>query len=394
MNQDPIVIVGAKRTPLGGLSGALAAMSGPDLGAVAIKGAIEQAGIDANLVDEVFMGTVLPAGTGQAPARQASLNAGLPISAGCTTVNKVCGSAMKAVMLAHDLISAGNGEIHVAGGMESMTNAPYLLAKARGGYRLGHGEIKDSMFLDGLEDAYDKGKLMGVFAQETADEYGFSREDQDQFAISSLTRAQKAIESGAFKDEISAVTIQSRKGDITVDTDEQPLKAKVDKIPTLRPAFRKDGTITAANASSISDGGAALVLMKESKARSLNLDIKARIVAHATNSLKPSQFTIAPVGATSKVLEKAGWDVKDVDLFEINEAFAMVTMAAIKDLDLDHDRVNIYGGACALGHPLGCSGARIIVTLMNALKNTGGKKGVAALCIGGGESTAIAIEMA
>ncbi len=393
MDQDPIVIVGAARTPLGGMAGSLSAVSAPELGSIAIKKAIENSGLNSELVDEVFMGCVLPAATGQAPARQAALNAGLPLSAASTTINKVCGSGMKSVMLAHDLIRAGSGDVMIAGGMESMSNAPYLLSKARGGYRLGHGEIKDSMFLDGLEDAYDKGKLMGVFAQETADLFDFTREMQDDYAISSLKRAQQAINDGLFKDEIAPVVIKSRRGEVTVDTDEQPLNAKLDKIPTLRPAFRKDGTITAANASSISDGAAALVVMKESKAKELGLTPLAKIVGHATHARKPAEFTIAPVGAVKALFEKTGWKADDVDLFELNEAFAMVTMAAMKELNLDHDKVNIYGGACALGHPLGASGARIIVTLLNALKNTQGKKGVASLCIGGGEATAIAVEL-
>lgn len=393
MSDKTIVIVAAKRTPLGGFQGALSNLSGPELGSFAIQSAIETCGIDSNQIDEVFMGAVLPAGTGQAPARQASLNAGIPIKAGCTTINKVCGSGMKAVMLAHDLIKADSAEVIVAGGMESMTNAPYLLPKARGGFRLGHGDVKDSMFLDGLEDAYDKGKLMGVFAQETADEYQFSREMQDDFAITSLSRAKAAIESGAFKNEISPVTIKTRKGESVVDTDEQPLTAKAEKIPTLRPAFRKDGTITAANASSISDGAAALIIMSETKAKQLKLKPLAKIVAHATNAIKPADFTTAPIGALKNVMAKANWSTDDVDLFEINEAFAMVTMAAIKELDLDHSKVNINGGACALGHPLGATGARILVTLLHALQNTQGKKGVAGLCIGGGEATAVAIEL-
>lgn len=393
MQQDNIVIVSAARTPLGGFQGALAEVSAPTLGAIAIRAAIERAGIDADMVDEVFMGCVIPAGLGQAPARQAALGAGLPYKSGATTINKVCGSGMKTVMLAHDLMKAGNGEIMIAGGMESMTNAPYLLSKARSGFRMGHGEIKDAMFLDGLEDAYDKGKLMGVFAQETADQYGFTREAQDEFALESLRRAKSAIDTGAFKDEITPVTIQTRKGENVVDTDEQPLKAKPEKIPTLRPAFRKDGTITAANASSISDGAAALVVMTESRANALGLTPMARIVAHATHSRKPAEFTIAPVGAIEAVLARAGWTTDDVDLFEINEAFAMVTMAAMHDLKLPHDKVNVHGGACALGHPLGATGARIIVTLLHALKQRSLKKGVAALCIGGGEATAIAIEV-
>ncbi len=393
MQQDNIVIVSAARTPLGGFQGALADVSAPTLGAIAIRAAIERAGIDADMIDEVFMGCVIPAGLGQAPARQAALGAGLPYKSGATTINKVCGSGMKAVMLAHDLMKAGNGEIMIAGGMESMTNAPYLLAKARSGFRMGHGEIKDAMFLDGLEDAYDKGKLMGVFAQETADQYGFTREAQDEFALESLRRAKSAIDTGAFKDEITPVIVQTRKGEIVVDTDEQPLKATPEKIPTLRPAFRKDGTITAANASSISDGAAAVVVMTESRANALGLTPMARIVAHATHSRKPAEFTIAPVGAIEAVLARAGWTKDEVDLFEINEAFAMVTMAAMHDLKLPHDKVNVHGGACALGHPLGATGARIIVTLLHALKQRSLKKGVAALCIGGGEATAIAIEV-
>ncbi|PIP79358.1 MAG: acetyl-CoA C-acyltransferase [Gammaproteobacteria bacterium CG22_combo_CG10-13_8_21_14_all_40_8] len=393
MNSDPIVIVSATRTPLGGMSGSLATLTGPELGAIAIKGAVEQCHIDPSLINEVFMGCVLPAGTGQAPARQAALGAGLPHSAGSTTINKVCGSGMKSIMLAHDLILAGSGEVMVAGGMESMTNAPYLLAKARGGFRLGHGEIKDSMFLDGLEDAYDKGKLMGVFAQETADSRGYTREQQDEFTIRSLTRAQNATKEGWVKAEITPVTYSSRAGEVTVSEDELPQNAKLDKIPSLRPAFSKTGTITAANASSISDGAAALILMKASKAKELGLHPLAKIVAHATHARKPAEFTQAPVGAIKALFEKTGWSQQHVDLFEINEAFAMVTMIAIDELALDTNKVNIYGGAVAVGHPLGASGARIVVTLLNALKQTQGKKGVASLCIGGGEATAIALEL-
>ncbi len=393
MNQDPIVIVSATRTPLGGMSGSLSAMSSPELGAVAIKSAIEKCQLDPKLVNEVFMGCVLPAGTGQAPARQAALNAGLPATAASTTINKVCGSGMKAIMLAHDLIRAGSGDVIVAGGMESMTNAPYLLSKARGGFRLGHGEIKDSMFLDGLEDAYDKGKLMGVFAQESADNREFTREMQDEFTIRSLKRAQQANLDGLIQDEIAPVTIKSRKGEIIVDKDELPQTAKLEKIPTLRPAFSKTGTITAANASSISDGAAALILMKESKAKELGISPLAKIMGHATHAIKPSEFTIAPVGAMKALFDKTGWNKESVDLYEINEAFAMVTMTAIQDLELDEDKVNIYGGAVAVGHPLGASGARIVVTLLNALKNTQGKRGIASLCIGGGEATAIAVEL-
>ena len=393
MNSDPIVIVSATRTPLGGMSGSLATLTVPELGAIAIKGAVEQCHIDPSLINEVFMGCVLPAGTGQAPARQAALGAGLPHSAGSTTINKVCGSGMKSIMLAHDLILAGSGEVMVAGGMESMTNAPYLLAKARGGFRLGHGEIKDSMFLDGLEDAYDKGKLMGVFAQETADSRGYTREQQDEFTIRSLTRAQNATKEGWVKAEITPVTYSSRAGEVTVSEDELPQNAKLDKIPSLRPAFSKTGTITAANASSISDGAAALILMKASKAKELGLHPLAKIVAHATHARKPAEFTQAPVGAIKALFEKTGWSQQHVDLFEINEAFAMVTMIAIDELALDTNKVNIYGGAVAVGHPLGASGARIVVTLLNALKQTQGKKGVASLCIGGGEATAIALEL-
>jgi acetyl-CoA C-acetyltransferase len=390
--QGNIVIVSAVRTPLGTFQGALSPLSGPELGACAIKGALDRIDLEGELVSEVFMGCVLPAGTGQAPARQAALGAGLPFSAGATTINKVCGSGMKAVMLAHDLMKAGNGDVMVAGGMESMSNAPYLLPKARAGFRMGHGEIKDAMFLDGLEDAYDKGKLMGVFAQETADEYGFSREAQDNFALESLRRAKAAQEEKAFHTELVPVTVVVKGKENVIESDEGPAKARPEKIPTLKPAFKTHGTITAANASSISDGAAALVLMTESKAAELGLKPLARIVAHATHSRKPSEFTIAPVGAIRSLLDKTAWSIEDVDLFEINEAFAMVTMAAMKDLQIPHEKVNVHGGACALGHPLGATGARIIVTLLHALHTHGGKRGVAALCIGGGEATAIAIE--
>ncbi len=392
MNEN-IVITGAARTPMGGFQGVLSDASAAQLGAAAIEAAVQRSQLQADAIDEVIMGCVLPAGQGQAPARQASLGAKLPLSTGCTTINKMCGSGMKATMLAHDLLRAGSNRAMIAGGLESMTNAPYLLTKARGGMRMGHGQVFDHMFLDGLEDAYDKGKLMGVFAENTADKYGFTREQQDEFAITSLRRAQAAIESGAFKDEITPVVIKTRRGEVTVDTDEQPFNANIDKIPSLRPAFRADGTVTAANSSSISDGGAALVLMGESEAERRDVKPIAVIRAHATHAHEPEWFTTAPVGAIKKVLEAANWSSDEVDLYEINEAFAVVTMAAMTDLDLDHARVNINGGACALGHPIGASGARIIVTLLAALQRRGLKKGVAGLCIGGGEATAIALEL-
>ena len=392
MASENIVIVAAKRTAMGGFMGGLADVDATVLGATAIKAALEQADLSGDKVSEVIMGNVLPAGLGQAPARQATLKAGLPLTAGATTINKVCGSGLKAVMLASDLLNAGSADVVVAGGMESMSNAPYLLDKARSGYRMGHGQIKDHMMLDGLENAYD-GKAMGCFAQQTADEKGISREQMDAFAVQSLTRAQQAINSGAFEGEITPVTFQTRKGEVTFNVDEQPGNAKVDKIPTLRPAFAKDGTITAANSSSISDGAAALILMRESDAKAQGAKPLARVVAHATNSMEPALFTVAPVGAMQKVLQKAGWDKQQVDLWEINEAFAMVTMLAIKELGLDESKVNVNGGACALGHPIGASGARILVTLIHALRNRGLSKGVASLCIGGGEATAVAIEL-
>ncbi|MDP5189575.1 thiolase family protein [Rheinheimera baltica] len=392
MASDNIVIVAAKRTAMGGFMGGLSDVDATVLGATAIKAAIEQAGISGDKVSEVIMGNVLPAGLGQAPARQATLKAGLPLTAGATTINKVCGSGLKAVMLASDLLKAGSADVVVAGGMESMTNAPYILPKARAGYRMGHGEIKDHMMLDGLENAYD-GKAMGCFAQGTADEKGITREQMDAFAVQSTTRAQQAISSGAFKNEISPVTFQTRKGEMTFSVDEQPGNAKIDKIPSLRPAFAKDGTITAANSSSISDGAAALVLMRESDAKAQGAKPLARVVAHATNSMEPALFTVAPVGAMQKVLQKAGWDKQQVDLWEINEAFAMVTMLAINELGLDESKVNVNGGACALGHPIGASGARILVTLIHALRNRGLSKGVASLCIGGGEAVALAVEV-
>jgi acetyl-CoA C-acetyltransferase len=389
---DPIVIVSALRTPMGGFSGVLADTSATELGATAIKAAVEQANLSSDQVDEVIMGCVLPAGLKQAPARQASIAADLALSTVCTTINKVCGSGMKAVMQAHDGLLAGSIDVAIAGGMESMSNAPYLLPKARTGMRMGHSQVIDHMMLDGLENAYD-GISMGCFAQETADETNFTREQMDEFAIRSLSRANDAIESGAFKNEIAPVTFVSRRNEVTIDTDEQPGNARPDKIPSLRPAFRKDGTITAANSSSISDGAAALVMMKLSKAKARGLTPLCKVVAHTTHAQKPAEFTIAPVGAMNKLLDKAGWNVNDVDLFEINEAFAMVTMLAVKEMDLDINKVNVNGGACALGHPLGASGARIMVTLIHALKNKGLSKGVASLCLGGGEATAIAVEM-
>lgn len=388
-----VVITGIARTPMGGFQGVLSGATSPELGAAAIKATIERSGVSADVIDEVIMGCVLPAGLGQAPARQASLGAGVPLAAGCTTVNKMCGSGMKATMLAHDLIKAGTNKVMVAGGLESMSNAPYLLPKARAGQRMGHGQVIDSMFLDGLEDAYEKGRLMGTYAEETAGKYGFTRKQQDDFAITSLKRAQAAIQSGAFKDEITPVSIKTRKGEIIVDTDEQPLNANLEKIPTLRPAFAKDGTVTAANSSSISDGAAALTLMLDSEAEARGIKPIAVIRGHTTFGQEPGLFTTAPVTAIKDVLEKVNWSVDDVDLFEINEAFAVVTMVAMHDLNLDHAKVNVNGGACALGHPIGASGARIIVTLIAALQRRGLKKGVAALCIGGGEATAIAVEL-
>ena len=391
---DPVVIVSAARTPMGGFQGDFASLAGPQLGAAAIRAAVERAGILPEQVQEAIMGNVLQAGVGQAPARQAALGAGLPLSVNCTTVHKVCGSGMKATMFANDMLLAGSNEIMVAGGMESMSNAPYLLPKARGGMRLGHGQVLDHMFFDGLEDAYQKGRLMGSFAEECADKYGFTREKQDDFAIASTTRAQKAINDGSFAWEIAPVTVAGRKGDIVIDRDEQPLKAQLDKIPTLKPAFRKDGTVTAANSSSISDGAAALVLMRRSMADKLGLKPLATIIGHATHAHEPGWFTTAPVGAMQKLFAKTGWSADKVDFYEINEAFAVVTMAAMHDLKLPHEKVNVHGGACALGHPIGCSGARILVTLIGALRKYGGKRGVASLCIGGGEATAMAIELA
>jgi len=393
MLNDPVVIVGAARTPMGGFQGDFAALCASDLGAVAIRAAIARAGIAGEDVQEVIMGNVLPAGQGQAPARQASLKAGVPLAVGCTTVNKMCGSAMKAAMLAHDLIVAGSGEIVVAGGMESMSNAPYLMPKARSGYRMGHQTVYDHMFLDGLEDAYDKGRLMGTFAEDCASTFAFTREAQDAFALASLSRALAANNDGTFAWETAPVTVAGRKGDVIVDKDEQPAKAMPDKIPLLKPAFRKDGTVTAANSSSISDGAAALVLMRRSTAERRGLAPLAVIVGHATHAQEPGLFTTAPVGAIEKLYRKTGWTTKGVDLFEVNEAFAVVTMAAMKEHGIAHEQVNVHGGACALGHPIGASGARIVVTLIGALRKHGKKRGVASLCIGGGEATAMAIEL-
>lgn len=393
MSEDPIVIVGMARTPMGGFQGDLSDVKAPELGATAIKAAMERAGVTGTDIDEVIMGCVLPAGLGQAPARQASFGAGIPDSVGCTTVNKMCGSGMRAAMYAFDAIKAESNNIVVAGGFESMTNAPYILPKMRTGLRLGHGDVKDHMFLDGLEDAYEEGRLMGSFAEETAGLYQFTREAQDSYAIESLRRAKQATEDGTFASEITPVTVKTRKGEVTIDKDEQPLKGRPDKIPTLKPAFAKDGTVTPANSSSISDGGAALVLMKESEAKRRGLKPIAKFLAHSTHARKPSEFTMAPIDAIQKVMDKVGWTKDDVDLFEINEAFAVVTMAAMKDLGLDHEKVNVHGGACALGHPVGASGARIVVTLLSALQKYGKTRGVASLCIGGGEATAMALEL-
>jgi acetyl-CoA C-acetyltransferase len=394
MLNDPIVIVGAARTPMGGFQGDFASLAASDLGAVAIRAAVERAGAKPDAVDQVIMGCVLPAGQGQAPARQAALKAGLPQSVPCTTVNKMCGSAMEAAILAHDMLAAGSRDAIVAGGMESMTNAPYLLPKARAGYRMGHQPVQDHMFLDGLEDAYEKGRLMGTFAEDCAGRFAFTREAQDAFALASLERALKANEDGTFGWEIAPVTIAGRRGEVVIAKDEQPAKALPDKIPTLKPAFRKDGTVTAANSSSISDGAAALLLMRRSTAEKRGLQPLAVIVAHAVHAQAPAEFTTAPVGAIAKVQAKAGWSSKDVDLYEVNEAFAVVTMAAMKEHGIPHPRMNVHGGACALGHPIGASGARIVVTLLGALRKHGKRRGVAALCIGGGEATAMALELA
>ena len=390
---DPIVIVGAARTPMGAFQGDFSSLSASDLGAVAIRAAVERAGVPADQVQDVLFGNCLMAGQGQAPARQAAIKAGIPVTAGAVTMSKMCGSAMQAIIYGHDSIVAGTNEVVIAGGMESMTNAPYLIPKARGGYRIGHGMMYDHMMLDGLEDAYDKGRSMGTFAEECVAKYQFSRADQDAFAIDSVKRAQAATADGSFQWEIAPVTVPGRNGDTVIDKDEGPLKAKLDKIAALKPAFKKDGTITAASSSSINDGAAAVVLMRESTAKKLGCKPLARIVAHTRHSQEPNWFTTAPVGAIAKLYEKTGWNTAEVDLFEINEAFAAVAMAAMNEHGIPHDKINIHGGACALGHPIGASGARIVVTLIGALKKTGGKRGVAALCIGGGEATALAIEM-
>lgn len=390
--KDPVVIVGAARTPMGGFLGELSGLSAAELGAAAIRAAVERAGISADAVDEALMGCVLQAGQGQAPARQAALGAGLPQSVVCTTLNKMCGSGMKAVMAGHDQLLAGSASVLVAGGMESMSNAPYLLERARSGYRMGHGRVIDHMFLDGLEDAYDKGRLMGTFAEDCAQAYGFSREEQDAFAIASLSRAQKAMAEGRFAEELVAVQARIGREVRTIDSDEQPPKARLDKIPTLKPAFREGGTVTAANSSSISDGAAALVLMRQSEAERRGLTPLARIVGHASFAQAPNLFTTAPVGAIRRVLQRTGWQLGDVDLFEVNEAFAVVAMVAMRDLDIPHEKLNVHGGACALGHPIGASGARVLVTLLAALRQYGLKRGIASLCIGGGEATALAIE--
>jgi acetyl-CoA C-acetyltransferase len=390
---DPICIIGIARTPTGNLLGNLKDLSAPELGAAAIKGVLEKANVKPNQIDEVIMGCVLPAGLGQAPARQAAIAAGIPLSSGATTINKMCGSGMKAVMLAHDLLTAGTNQMMIAGGMESMSNAPYLMNKARSGYRFGHNALHDHMLLDGLEDAYDKGKPMGYFAEMCAEKYKFSREMQDEFAITSLTRAQKAANDGSFTAEITPVKVKAGKEEVLISMDEGPQKVKAEKIPLLKPAFKEKGTVTAANSSSISDGAAALILTKLSVAKQSGIKPLAIIKAQATHSQEPGWFTTAPVGAIEKVLEKTGWSVADIDLFEINEAFAVVTMAAMHDLKIPHEKVNIHGGACTLGHPIGASGARILVTLISALQKYNLKRGVAALCIGGGEATAMAIEI-
>ena len=390
---DPIVILSAARTPMGSMQGALSDVSATDLGATVVKAVVERAGIKGDEIDRIYMGCVLPAGLGQAPARQAALKAGLPKSVQATTVNKVCGSGMQTVIMAEEALKAGNADLIVAGGMESMTNAPYILKKHRSGARIGHDTAYDHMFLDGLEDAYEPGRAMGTFAQETANQYQLTREEQDSFSIESLSRAKSAIDSGAFTDEIVPVTIQGRGGETVVDTDEQPGRGRPDKIPTLRPAFAKDGTITAATSSSISDGAAALVLTRQSDADAKGLKPMARIVASAAHAREPSEFTIAPAGAIEKVLKKAGWGVDDVDLWEVNEAFACVAMFAMRDLGIPHDKINVHGGATALGHPIGASGTRLIVTLIGALKAKGKKRGIASLCIGGGEATAVAVEL-
>ncbi|OWW21880.1 acetyl-CoA C-acetyltransferase [Noviherbaspirillum denitrificans] len=390
---DPIVIVGAARTPMGAFQGDFSALSASDLGAVAIRAAVERAGLEPKLVNEVLFGNCLMAGQGQAPARQAAIKAGIPVSAGAVTLSKMCGSAMKAAMIGYDSLLAGSNEVVVAGGMESMTNAPYLIPKARGGYRIGHAMMYDHMMLDGLEDAYEKGRSMGTFGEDCAAKYSFTREEQDAYAIASVQRAQAATNDGSFKWEIAPVTVSGKGGDVVIDKDEGPLKARLDKIASLKPAFKKDGTITAASSSSINDGAAALVMMRESTAKKLGCKPIARVLGHTTHAQEPNWFSTAPIGAIEKLYKKLNLTTKDVDLFEINEAFAVVPMAAMRDHDIPHDKINVHGGACALGHPIGASGARILVTLIGALKKTGGKLGVASLCIGGGEGTAMAIEL-
>ena len=391
---DPIVITSIARTPIGGMQGQFSGLAAHQLGSVAVKAAVERSGLKPEDIDEAILGCVLPAGQGQAPARQAVLGAGLPKSTGCTTINKMCGSGLKAVMLAHDLLKAGTNRVMVAGGMESMTNAPYLMLKARGGYRYGHAQMYDHMALDGLEDAYDKGTAMGVYAERTAEKYGFTREQQDAFAVTSLKRARQAGEDGSFGFEIAPVEIAVKAGTEKIFRDETPYKAVIEKIPSLKPAFKKEGTVTAASSSSISDGAAAVVLMAQSEAARRGIQPLARIVGHSTHARLPAEFTVAPVHAIRALLEKTGWAATDVDLWEINEAFAVVTMAAMKEHDLPHDKVNVHGGACALGHPIGASGARILATLIGALKKRGGRRGIATLCIGGGEAVAVAVEMA
>ncbi|WP_226499389.1 acetyl-CoA C-acyltransferase [Pseudomonas sp. MWU16-30322] len=392
LSNDPIVIVSAVRTPMGGFQGELKSLTAPQLGAAAIKAAVERAGVTSDAVDEVLFGCVLPAGLGQAPARQAALGAGLDKSTRCTTVNKMCGSGMETTILAHDMLLAGSADVVIAGGMESMSNSPYLLDRARAGYRMGHGRVLDSMFLDGLEDAYDKGRLMGTFAEDCAETNDFSREAQDAFAIASTTRAQQAIKDGSFKAEIVPLTVTVGKEQLLISNDEQPPKAKLDKVASLKPAFREGGTVTAANSSSISDGAAALVLMRQSQAQKLGLKPLAVIHGHAAFADTPGLFPVAPIGAIKKLVKKTGWALNEVDLFEINEAFAVVAMAAMTHLEIPHDKLNVHGGACALGHPIGASGARILVTLLSALRQKGLKRGIAAICIGGGEATAMAVE--
>ena len=394
MKSDPIVIVGAARTPMGGLLGDFASMAAPQLGSAALDAAVSRAGLKPDDIENVVMGCVLPAGQGLAPARQAALGAGMPKSTGCTTINKMCGSGMQAIMFAHDMLAGGSFDVMAAGGMESMSNAPYLLPKARGGYRLGHDKVMDSMFLDGLEDAYDRGRLMGTFAEDAAQSYQFSRQEQDAYAVASLERAVKAGKDGSFAQEITPVKVKTRKGEALIDIDEQPGKAQLDKIPTLKPAFREGGTVTAANSSSISDGAAAVTMMRRSEAEKRGLTPIATIIGHSTHASTPGLFPSAPVGAINRLLDRVNWNAKDVDLWEVNEAFAVVAMIAMRDIGIAHDKINVHGGACALGHPIGASGARIVVTLISALRKYGMKKGVASLCIGGGEATAIALEAA